>query len=1362
MRRRPWIIIPIVFSLAIVFCLFILFRYLNQSQWLKYKILSQTSSLPGLIAIERVDLLPSSVRIQGLRFTLADSSASLTISKIYLKYSLLNFLLSKGDPKKLLTGIILVSPSLDLKLKKDHLKTEAQPIPRQRFLKFADDFDPLEKIVIQNGGFVFTDAKGKAWLKTKRIDGLIEKHSLQNVSCYLQMALFEDTSSSITLSGNADLAASRYVLDIDASGYPLNLLTLPESLPLQDLNGSLDLAGRLVYSSNYLTIAGDWGISGGDVQIKGGPHIQSIDCSGSFHDKVIELEGACWLENDYAKLSGRFNFLNESTLTATATISQGDLRHYLIKFAKLDSSEAPKGIICTNATFNWESKSKSWRADAFAIADSLQTPVGVFSNIQVGLGWSKEQPYLRFKSIDGMWQGMEVRGEGFWDHRLRKPWQVEAVVEGYPEVTGLPEPFAPLAEKKGRFNLSIVNEVKTGWTISTNGFLQVPEDTIKVSIDGTYTKDGYQLEAVLPSSEERDISLVLEARHNQPLHLQFSEPHLFAGWWRKDWKKFERYRRFQIAGEIDYMKKNVSGAVAISDLRTRLNLNLFGSVDIGEEAGLNAVASYNISRDFDFIGNGSFNLKYKDYIIYINQLLFRDYLTLDGAIDLKNHQFKNIELDLNDFDLSDILNRFTILHANKLGGKVNGKLFLSGGFKEPEIDANLEFYDGFYGDLKNYWGHLELVTTSEGNLAAQEGVFGRAETILLNLNGLYYISKDSLDLFIKSEGTEADIYLEAITGVENLVQGKILFDARVFGELRKPSWSMNIRGTNTKFAGISFREADILLEGKQAADNGQVLTIQRFSLTQPTLYTFQAEGTIPLKTGLGMINFHSEGRLFSILPQLSPLFLKTEGGGTFRGSIAFKDGKPSIKSVAFSLREGGFEMGDIFQKIESISADIKIDSSGTIKVERLDGIINGDAIFEITNSHHRRDIVIPPETAEIEFKKCGLNLGVLLFSTLTDKGFRFRIPGVMSNNEYGRLRITGKNGADWFLIGGPAENLHLNGSCEFSNARITFPPIAVNGKSKGAHTESFVETVMRNAAWDVNTSIRQDVWYIREIIGLEKAPLLQKLSGLFDRISIELSVEPTDPSRPIHVTGKIADNSFRLSGDVTSTKGSIEFLDLQFQMEKGELVFDSSDPLPIASGRAVTQLTDEATGFQRTIYFTLYMVDPRTGQKTTRGRWGEFTFELEDDRNSSQEEILASLGYTVGGLQDKFTSISGGMVSAMTHRWLRPIERDVARFLGLDMLQLKPTLAKNILNEQLFYRDELQTHPPDESFASRYLQASTVTVGKYLTRDLFLSYTGQLGRDEVIYGSATEQRKLGFLQKWSLEYRVRTISPSFV
>ena len=107
-------------------------------------------------------------------------------------------------------------------------------------------------------------------------------------------------------------------------------------------------------------------------------------------------------------------------------------------------------------------------------------------------------------------------------------------------------------------------------------------------------------------------------------------------------------------------------------------------------------------------------------------------------------------------------------------------------------------------------------------------------------------------------------------------------------------------------------------------------------------------------------------------------------------------------------------------------------------------------------------------------------------------------------------------------------------------------------------------------------------------------------------------------------------------------------------------------------------------------------------------------------------------------------------------KWIRPIERELEVLLRLDYIRLQPTIAQHLFETQLQGLD-----PGPESnvdWGAYFLRQSRLSVGKYISDDLFLTYTG-LWESAI---NAQNERHFGFLHRWNLEYRIRPISNSLL
>ena len=95
MRRRPWVLVLAVFVFAMTFSMFILVRYINRSNWIRDRILQETTSLPGTIQIERARLLPTTLRLQNFKYIPPDSSFALMVEEVRLNINLGNLITTK-------------------------------------------------------------------------------------------------------------------------------------------------------------------------------------------------------------------------------------------------------------------------------------------------------------------------------------------------------------------------------------------------------------------------------------------------------------------------------------------------------------------------------------------------------------------------------------------------------------------------------------------------------------------------------------------------------------------------------------------------------------------------------------------------------------------------------------------------------------------------------------------------------------------------------------------------------------------------------------------------------------------------------------------------------------------------------------------------------------------------------------------------------------------------------------------------------------------------------------------------------------------------------------------------------------------
>lgn len=190
-------------------------------------------------------------------------------------------------------------------------------------------------------------------------------------------------------------------------------------------------------------------------------------------------------------------------------------------------------------------------------------------------------------------------------------------------------------------------------------------------------------------------------------------------------------------------------------------------------------------------------------------------------------------------------------------------------------------------------------------------------------------------------------------------------------------------------------------------------------------------------------------------------------------------------------------------------------------------------------------------------------------------------------------------------------------------------------------------------------------------------------------------------------------------------------------MERFAVEFNKFSNNPDVSGRAYTTIRDSIGSVPKTIYLDLYTIDPNTGREIKVTNLDNLRFKLvsaEPKYGETQEQVLASMGYSIDNISEKASSIGGAVADRYLIRpLLRPVERLLEKQLGFDMVRVHSNVAKNLfynslgssINPTIDNRYYANPFTSNTSYLHLF-QNSEIIVGKYLTQDLYLTYTGRL------------------------------------
>ena len=727
-------------------------------------------------------------------------------------------------------------------------------------------------------------------------------------------------------------------------------------------------------------------------------------------------------------------------------------------------------------------------------------------------------------------------------------------------------------------------------------------------------------------------------------------------------------------------------------------------------------------------------------------ILGQDYITgrlisgdfLRGDIDINLHRDSQIQsrITIDNMKVDDLLNK-TLFGEE---GAINGEVTITGTLDDPEINSTLTGDRWMINDV-GYYNVLMDLTLKDNRLYVDPfHVALNDSSILDGTLGLQFLKKQ-ISVTAKGNSINAQNLFKTFTGMDSILTGNVDYKLNVNGLWSAPKSELTLSVKKGQLSQIPFENLDINLEDSVTQDSSffalknHVLAINSFKMINSGQYHFEGFGKIPfIVNGPLNFNFNFDGDIFSFLPPADAFFVDGVSFAAIEGEISGTPRSPRINKWKADIEKGELWLRSVANHIENIHGSIELEKgTNRINFHDLFGEIGGkricfNTVRGITTSSGRK-------LEHWYFKSLDLDFGILAIKTLDD-GIELHIPSLMEKNETGILQLTGRVPGESFYFAGPVKHPCAWGQVAVSDARITFPFLPTGGGSNPNRAVEF----LKNIDWDVFTQAGTDLEYVRDI------------PALIGYVDTELSVDPT--SEGLYFKGILAKDEFRVEGKVFSSRGRLDYLDMNFRVESFGVEFNKLETEPDVYGRAWTTVRDSVGAVPRTIYLDLYAYDEETNQESSRARWEDFKFRLSSADiaiGETQDEVLAYLGYTEANIEEKAKDVGGAVTDNYFIRpLLRPVERSLERFLGMDMVRFNSALARN-----LFYtgfkpktgQEELE----NQKLSSPYLylmESSEVTLGKYLSRDLYLTYTGQL-----VLNSVKQENEVNLNHSIGLEYR---------
>jgi hypothetical protein len=529
------------------------------------------------------------------------------------------------------------------------------------------------------------------------------------------------------------------------------------------------------------------------------------------------------------------------------------------------------------------------------------------------------------------------------------------------------------------------------------------------------------------------------------------------------------------------------------------------------------------------------------------------------------------------------------------------------------------------------------------------------------------------------------------------------------------------------------------------------------------LDTYQFFGELDATMGTrGRLSGHLEGSgdFLDFLDQVDGTFFSHGSNSKLSVDIGGTINQPQIVAGILQVKDGNFSYASASPNTLDLDIDIHIAAPGIVDsgyVTFSDGSQHLSIQFVqdyAERYYNLKPLIIPSPR---------LDLGVLEFTTGAD-GIPVRLPGFMEPDWIGTFTCAGGDYSSITISAQDSTRLYISGGMTINNARITFPFVAT-GSGRVLPVTEWLLARLYEAKWDLQVDVGTGNHYDVEITGFKDSdlstmlgnqPLIEALADYLDHLTVDAIIDPTEESLIISET--IEDSSFYLQGRLSSNRGRVDYLDQTFTIDYVYADFDETDVMPVLEGRAETYGVD-SLGRSVPVYLTIYEIDRENNTRYRQGRFDDVTYVLESENADSPEAVLALLGYGSGNTTAKAGRVlAQTALSAAKRQWLDPIARQLEKATVFDEIALTPGGSGR--GESLFrqQREQVLADSLQQPSVVRFFTGSHVTVGKYITDDIFLTYTGELieGPGEL------EGSRLGLVHIWNLELRMDPLARDLV
>ena len=757
--------------------------------------------------------------------------------------------------------------------------------------------------------------------------------------------------------------------------------------------------------------------------------------------------------------------------------------------------------------------------------------------------------------------------------------------------------------------------------------------------------------------------------------------------------------------------------------------------------------------------DGQAALSLRDRVLRFERCFVDTVGRLSGLVDFDRGEL-DLEASVEGLPLFKLPIPQAVLDRVELQGTLAGHVRIRGSLACPTWDGSFAMINGSAFGVPDYWLNLELA--GNGPAAVVRNLeLGRGARKILAASGELDGKSRQVALTVELGAVRAEDFVLALTGRHALISGELDGRGTIVGTFPGLDVEAELQVHEGELLNeIYMDEFSASLQLMTDESGLRVLRVPNCAFSKKSTYEFRGSAEV-LPKDEGALRAHIEGHgdFLDLLDQMDRSFRTGGSDGDFRLDFGGTLSKPLLRGGHLIVHGGQFAYPDASAGTLGTEICVRVGETGAVDTGRV-VFRSADRWLEIC-ALPECDSSVATGLQPLRIPRAQLCLGVLAVRT-GEEGMPLRLPGLMRSEWLGDF-VTGSDGVRPITISARDDRrLWIEGGVHVSNARVTFP-FAGGGPKRMRLVARWIVERLKEAQWNLDVGVGAGNHYDVEITGLKNsevfAPLrnsllFERLADYFDHLSIDAIMDPAD--QPLQIRGTIADTSFFLNGRLAAHRGKVEYLDQTFAIDNVYSDFDETDVVPILEGRATTTGQD-SLGRQVPVYLTMYQIDRETGTRQRRGRLSNITFVLEDDAGDPSEQVLRLLGYDLTDVKGKASElVATTVVRTIGRQWLDPLERRLERWTLLDEITFTPGKGRwSTFSRQ--QREHAQTDTLQQNSAVRFFSGSQVTVGKYLTRDVFLTYTGELAEGGVDLGN-----RLGLVHLWNLEYRILPLSRDLV